>query len=250
MAGLLALGRAAVVSHTSGCVVHQLGLVTPPPMDVTLTCAGGGTHRGTGLNVHSCELRGDEVTIQDLVPVTSLARTVLDSSRVLPFRDAVAVADQAIARDPELPDALSQLLHRYHSWPGINAASRVIAFADGRAGSVGESLSRVSFDEMGLPRPDLQVEFYDENGFIGRTDFYWRQFRTIGEFDGRLKYETVASLYAEKLREDRLRVHDEVVRFGMTDITRDKPALRRRLLAAFERGRLRPPAPQRAPWWP
>jgi very-short-patch-repair endonuclease len=75
-------------------------------------------------------------------------------------------------------------------------------------------------------------------GLIGRVDFLWDQYRTIGEFDGRLKYdgERRQTLYDEKRREDRLREAGfEVVRFGWADVQGEARALGRRLPAAFAR---------------
>jgi hypothetical protein len=50
-------------------------------------------------------------------------------------------------------------------------------------------LSRVRLHEDGLPAPELQENVYDENGrFIARVDFSWMAQRTVGEFDGKIKY--------------------------------------------------------------
>src|SRR5699024_9376352 len=89
-------------------------------------------------------------------------------------------------------------------------ARYVIERADGRAESPGESLSRARFFEWGLPRPELQVDFRDDDGHIGRVDFWWQDRGVVGEFDGRTKYGATAgrsaeALWQEKLREDRLR---------------------------------------------
>jgi hypothetical protein len=104
----------------------------------------------------------------------------------------------------------------------------VIAFADGRSGSVGESRSRVALHRNGLPTPLLQWEVADRAGrFIGFVDFGWPAQRTVGEFDGRLKYgrslnqgkEPGDVVFAEKLREDRLRDQDlAVVRWTWADL--------------------------------
>ena len=80
----------------------------------------------------------------------------------------------------------------------------------------------------------------------GRTayaDFGWPAQRTLGEFDGKVKYgrllkpgqEPGDAVYAEKLREDEFRALDwEVVRWGWSDL-RDF-----RSTAARIRSRFRP----------
>ena len=96
----------------------------------------------------------------------------------------------------------------------------MVAFADGRSESAGESHSRVMLHRIGLPPSTLQLSVVDSSGrLVGRCDFGWEEQRTLGEFDGLVKYgrllkpgQTVADVvYAEKLREDALRAE----RWGM-----------------------------------
>ncbi len=79
----------------------------------------------------------------------------------------------------------------------------------------------------GIRPPRRQVPFHDEDGFIGRVDFWWQDAHVVGEFDGKVKYgrnnpsqrspEDV--LWAEKRREDRLRATGaSVVRWTTTDL--------------------------------
>jgi hypothetical protein len=67
---------------------------------------------------------------------------------------------------------------------------------------------------------------------IGRVDFGWPELRTIGEFDGLVKYgrtlrpdqDPVEVLVAEKLREDALRAEDlGVTRWIWSDLARFAP---------------------------
>jgi hypothetical protein len=88
-------------------------------------------------------------------------------------------------------------------------------FASALAASPGESFARVQFLALGYPEPELQVEFFDELGFAGEVDFYFRELDLIVEFDGRSKYgpdrefqqdlSLEQMLLKEKDREDRLR---------------------------------------------
>jgi hypothetical protein len=83
---------------------------------------------------------------------------------------------------------------------------------------------------------------------IGRTDFRWKEYRTLAEFDGKVKYEDryLASgesaadvLWQEKKREDELRrLGYEIVRIIWADL--DKPLLiARRVRDAFKLGQRR-----------
>ena len=43
---------------------------------------------------------------------------------------------------------------------------------------------------QGLPRPEPQVEVFDEAGkLVARVDFAWPELGVFVEFDGRVKYE-------------------------------------------------------------
>ena len=97
----------------------------------------------------------------------------------------------------------------------------MVAFADPLAESVLESISRAVFHEQGLPPPELQVWVGDEDEIIGRVDFLWRQYRTIAEADGAIKYAQPARALAQLNRDARLRAAGfEVVHFTWPEITR------------------------------
>jgi hypothetical protein len=85
--------------------------------------------------------------------------------------------------------ALHTALERARRWPGSPGARRVIAFADGRSESVGESRSRIAIVAAGLPDPVLQWEVRRSSDidFVGRVDFGRPELCTVGEFDGLAK---------------------------------------------------------------
>jgi hypothetical protein len=222
------LGAGAIVSHTSAAVLHGLPVwaAAIERVHITRTRSGGGKRR-TLVQVHGAPVRADELATVHGVTVTSVARTVADLGRTLPFEQAVAAGDRAVALKLS-PDELDNVLRRMTPWPGIRRARRMAAFLDGRSESVGESVSRVRCHEAFLPPPDLQYEVIDSHGtVVGRADFGWRLQRTLGEFDGKAKYgrllrpgQTIEEVvYAEKLREDALRDHGwQVVRWTWPDL--------------------------------
>lgn len=249
-AAQLVVVRPSWASGPSAFFVHK---AIPPFAELPipdLTCRSGQTHRSPTLNVRVWPLTDDDVTTVNQIPVLSGARTAFDAARLLSFTDAVTVTDQLLHDERTTPEDLHALVHRLHDRAGGPSFARVATFSDGRSGSAGESLSRVWFAEVGLPEPDLQVEFHDDAGQIGLTDFYWKAFRTIGEFDGQGKYDKAkdrqqtarAVVYAEKRREDRLRVDNEVVRFGWSDVRSAPRQLLQRFHHAFALGQ------QRGPW--
>lgn len=173
------------------------------------------------------------------VPATSLARTAMDVSRRHGWLQGVVVADAVLARGTPR-SALQDVVDRCSVWPGARQAVRALEMADGRSESPLESLGRVRMREQGLPDPELQVWFGDEDGVIGRVDHYWPEYRTVAEADGALKYDEPGALFAEKQREDRLRdAAYEVVRYTWADALHRPVALAARLRRAFGRGQAR-----------
>lgn len=175
-----------------------------------------------------------QLTEVDGAVVTTLARTVVDVARTRPFAFAVITADAALARGCRRVE-LDEVLRQCRRWPGTRSARRVLAFADGRAESALESLGRARFCEQGLPAPELQVDLGNADREV-RVDHYWEVHRTVGEADGLGKYEDVAVLRAEKLREDYLRDRGEqVVRYIWDEALRRPAVLAERARRAFGR---------------
>ena len=178
-------------------------------MHVTRNRRSGG-RRTTLLHVHTVGLDADEVVEVDGIAVTSVPRTLADLARTLPFEPALVVADAALHRHRATPAAFEEAVARAAGREGSPPARRVAAAADLRAESPGETRSRVAIARAGLPPPALQHEVPELRAV---TDFYWEEFRTVGEFDGKVKYgrslrpgeDPGEAVYREKRREDALR---------------------------------------------
>ena len=156
---------------------------------------------------------------------------------------AVAAGDRALALGLS-PTELQWVLSGMERWPGVRRARRAVAFLDPRSESPGESVSRVRFVYEGLPVPELQQDIRGPDGeVVARVDFFWRAQRTIGEFDGKVKYGRLLApgqsagdvIYAEKVREDLLRdLGWQVVRWLWADLYR-RGVLADRVRRAFAR---------------
>jgi hypothetical protein len=245
-ATLAGLRTPAVVSHGSAAALHGLPLWRVPLGQVQITRQPPARSASESrLRSHVSRLPAHDVVMIGGRAVTSLARTVVDLARVLPFEPALVLADAALGNGGTTPDALRAVLADASGTRGSRAARRVVEAADGRSESVGESRSRAVIIEAGLPVPDLQVEVRRADGtLVGRSDFGWRRQRLLGEFDGRVKYgrllragqEPGDAVFAEKRREDAMR-HEL---WGMTRwvwVELDAPAqLMARLERALERG--------------
>jgi hypothetical protein len=205
--------------------------------------ANGG-RRGSMVHVHPAAIPDGDVVDIGGYRVTSLARTIADCARTVPYAQGVSLGDAALRIGMRREDLL-EVLARRGTPRGNPRARRVAAFIDGRAESVGESSSRVALDRIGIPTPQLQWEVVDSrSGRVAFADFGWPKERTLGEFDGKIKYGRLVTseqtaggvIYAEKLREDWLRdLGWEVVRWGWDDLA-EPEKLATRLRRAFTRG--------------
>jgi hypothetical protein len=88
------------------------------------------------------------------------------------------------------------------------------------------------FCQAGLPPPDLQVWVGDDGEVIGRADFLWRRYNTIGEADGAVKYLNPARARAQLERD----AGYEVVHFTWAEITRVPAQVVESVRLAFSRG--------------
>lgn len=221
----------SVASHSSAALLHGLPLVHgAKTSDVHLTGPrDSGGKRTRGLMLHTSPTPPRAVLVGGL-PVTSVARTVVDLARTSGFIPGVCAADAALRDRLMTPAELLEEVGLHRGRTGAGTARAVADFADGLSGSPGESISRCLISTWSeIPTPRLQHEFRDARGkFVARTDFDWEG-RLVGEFDGYTKYTGLLRkgedpgqvAWREKLREDDLRAMDTVVvRWVWADLNR------------------------------
>jgi predicted transcriptional regulator of viral defense system len=152
-----ATGPGAVVSHHSAAMLHGLDLLgRGPGTTVALTRPPKSTSSRTGragVSLHIAALPAGHVVTCHGIPVTSAARTVIDLARASSFPAGVVVADSALHTTKTAKAELQDVITACARWPGLRAARQAVAFADARAESVLESVSRVAFHDHGLPPP-------------------------------------------------------------------------------------------------
>jgi very-short-patch-repair endonuclease len=241
-AALVTTGPGAVASHHTAAAIHGLDLLGRPPSAIAISRApGSGSRSGKqGVCVHTAELPAGHVTQCNGVPVTTVARTVIDVARASSFRAGVVTADSALRRRRTTRAEMAAVLADCARWPGVRTAAAVVAFADRRSESALESVARVVFRDCGLPPPELQVWLGDDEPV--RVDFLWRQFRTIVEVDGAIKYTEFAAdpgwrAIGQLRRDSYLReLGYEVVHFSWDDVNRDQARVVAVIRAAFRRG--------------
>lgn len=203
-----------VFSHCTAAAIWGMPIIGRWPQLVEHITPAGTTGRTPGVRRRRTGHVPRAVERGGLL-VTPAARTVVDLARELSLESALAAADfalhEGLCGPPDLQSEVDALARGAR---GCRLARRVVALADGASESVGESLSRARMFQLGVAKPELQVEFHDADGFIGRSDFWFGEVSLIGEFDGQLKYrvepgmspeEAADVVWREKRREDRLR---------------------------------------------
>jgi hypothetical protein len=172
MAAALAGGPGAVLSHGTAAAIWELRRVGSGLVHVTVP-GDPGRKRRRGIKIHrSITLTARHVTRHRGIPVTTVARTIIDLSRTLTEDDLERVVDLADQRGlvdfadlrPAHSASLQAVLESYRPAPTRSALER--------------GFLRLC-DSHGLPRPEVNV-------FIERylVDFVWRERRLIVEVDG------------------------------------------------------------------
>jgi len=238
-AAALALGPDSVVSHETAAQLHELSLLTTPGPDIVVTRPRGASSNSAqrrGIRLHLAALPESHIGGRLGVPLTTVARTVIDVARATAFRDGVVIADSALKQGLTSKKELRSVLADCQRWRGTRQAAEVVEFADRGGESPLESLARIVFRECGFPPPKLQVEIWDSE-FIGRVDFLWEQYKTIVEVDGAAKYDDRNLAMRQFRRDKRLREAGyEVVHFEWREIIGDPAYIIRSMHAAFARG--------------
>jgi hypothetical protein len=186
-------------------------------------------------------MRDEDVVLVDGVPVTSIARTLIDLGRSRPLTTAVAAIDKALHDNWVSYDELELVSRMCWNWPRIRHAHRAVRLADGRAESPLESVSRLVMRAVHLPVPEPQTWVRCRLGVRSRLDFYWDEFGVAGEADGKQKYrDDPDERDREKERQEFLEDDNLVfVRWGWDLPWRAPRLFRTKVHNALERGRLR-----------
>ena len=229
----------SVISHHTAAQLHGLDLLGPPRSEVAITRPPGvGSKSGKpGVHVYTAKLPSSHVGARLAIPVTTVARTVIDLARNSDFRAGVVVADSALHQRLTSTNDLIRVLADCVRSSGVRTAAEVVEFADLRAESPLESIGRVAFRDCGLPRPELQVVVQCKEASY-RTDFLWRRFWTVAEVDGAMKYDNRSQAMKQLRRDADLRAAGyEVVHFGWQEIMSRPWQVAGVIRAAFERGK-------------
>ena len=203
MAAVLACGTGAFLSHQSAGALWGLRPTSRATIDVTTP--GRTRPISSGISVHRVRHpHSDDRCVRDGIPVTTVARTLLDLAEVVSptqLRRAFEEADRL-----ELIDirAIEQLLERSRGRRGLKPLAAVLATHRGPAPPIRSELERLFLDlchRTDLPPPSVNAHVADLE-----VDALWPEQRLIVELDGYAFHRTRASFEHDRTRDATLQL--------------------------------------------
>lgn len=198
LAAVMAGGPGAVLSHRDAAQLWELRQSSASVIDVTVPSQNGRIRR-RGIRIHrSGRLTAKEVTTRSGIPVTTVARTLLDLADVLDvqaLRRAVTEAEYTNRFD------LTALHAVVRSNPG-RRGRQVMEAVHGRRHRTRSPLEDrflTFIEQHGVeePQTNVWIEGYE-------VDFLWTRAGLVVELDGVAAHTTRAALNADRLRDRRL----------------------------------------------
>jgi very-short-patch-repair endonuclease len=201
LAAVLAVGPEAVLSHAAALALWRLRPRRPGPIDVTV--AGRGRRAGKGIALHCVRALApaDRMTI-DAIPVTTVARTLLDyaeQASAQQLRLALEAADRRELLDVR---AIEALLARTPGRHGARALRSAVTAMAGPAPETRSELERAMLAlvrDGGLPEPQCNVLLHGYS-----VDMLWPEARLVVELDGYPFHRTRRAFEDDRRRDARL----------------------------------------------
>lgn len=200
MVACLAGPEGTVASHLTAVALFSLGDAPGVP-HVTVPRRASG--RIAGAVVHRSSLPSPDVTAVDGVPVTGVARTVVDCAAGMGHDELCELVDDVLCRPLCTPAEMWAAMSRAERGPGragMASLERALAvWTPGpRPGSRAEMRLVRRLVGWGYPIPQRQVKVFTPTGrFVGRVDLGWESRRVGVEY------------YGERHHGPRARAHDE-----------------------------------------
>lgn len=204
----------ACLSFASAAALHRIRQSDASVADVTIP--GGRPLRCLrGIRCHRAALLAQDVTSVRGIPVTSVARTLLDLAAKYGEGTVERAANEAVIHEAFDLRAIEELIDRSKGHRGIRRLRRVLATGD-LSGESATGLER-RFAELcvshGLPRPELNRWIF-LGGEYHQVDCYWREQRVVIEVDSNRYHQTGWKLSRDAQRDSLLTdarfAHDRV----------------------------------------
>lgn len=234
LAAVFAVGRGAVLSHRDAAGLHCIRPANHRETDVTAAAKRAPID---GIRIHRATLLRRDVTWIDGLPVTTLARTLVDLAATLP-RDHLAKALYEAERSRRLDvRAIEETLERTRGRNGPGHAAMRHALVDLRAHGVQLTRSELEIffaglvRDHGLPRPATNVHVHGRE-----VDAWWAEAGTAVEVDGWQDHGTRRGFQRDREKSNWLALHGvTLLRFTHRDVTSRPAAVAAQVAAALAR---------------
>jgi very-short-patch-repair endonuclease len=194
MAAVLALGPGALLSHRSAAALwglRQDGWKT----DITVPAQ---KRDRRFVRVHRAKLHPDEITREDGIPVTTVARTLLDLAPVLDEDQLLKTIEESERRQLFDLRAVEAVLTRAGHRPGTPALRTVLAeYRDPpptRSDLERAFLALLRTTDLPEPHVNVRVEGFE-------VDALWPRSRLVVELDGRGYHSSPRAFEADRARD-------------------------------------------------
>jgi very-short-patch-repair endonuclease len=197
MAAALAYGPSAVISHRTAAALWGIGTST---WKIDVTTPHSKASRDN-IRHHTAPLPPEDVTTHDGIPVTTIARTILDVAATLRMDPLTRVLENADRAELADLNALNDVMARRPKAPGRPKLRAVLddyrGTADTRSGL--ERDFRALIKKAKLPEPQFNVVVA---GVL--ADVYWPQWRLVVELDHPNYHSSPRAFENDRLRDIKL----------------------------------------------
>jgi very-short-patch-repair endonuclease len=165
------------------------------------------------------------VTVERVVPVTTVPRTLFDLASVLPRRHLERAINEAEIRQQFDSLSLPDLLNRYPRRRGAAVIEAILADGVVVTRSDLEAAFLAFVEERELPFPEVNSDLFVGNQWL-KPDCLWRRDRVIVELDGRAIHRTSAAFERDRIRDRTLQVNGwRVIRVTGSQLRSDRDRL-------------------------
>jgi hypothetical protein len=237
LAAVLACGDRAVLSHVSAAVHWGLLSYDPPRPEVTAPASRRGV---PGIRLHRTRcLDARETTTHNGIPITTIARTLLDLAASSPtnhLEHAIGVAMRNQLYDQR---EIEQVLDGRPGTKALRHATIDPAFTRGQL----ERRFRALCRRAGLPRPESNAVVADAQHRPHEVDFFFPDHRLIVETDGWRDHGTRVAFERDRAKDAALVAAGYIVlRFTTRQIAYDPDTVADRVRAGCSRAFASAPA--------
>jgi hypothetical protein len=220
MAAVIACGQGAVLSHLDAAALWRIYKGTGARVHVTVASS----RRAAGLWVHRARrLHLDDVTVKKGIPVTTVARTLVDLTDVLGSDRILRAIREAEFLQLLDHQALNAAVKRAHGRKRLTVLKEAIqAHTPGQI--VREELEHRFLELVraaGLPPPETNVKI-TARGRTYEIDCLWREQRVAVELDGRAAHARTAAFESDRRKDAALNaIGLRPLRFTWLRVTRE-----------------------------